>query len=80
MIPSFLMNKLYSIEFLNNHTKNSLIKAFLPDKIQFNKLPTYLSNKELSLLDKNNPVKVGFKNTDKGKKVRINKSNGKVIK
>ena len=34
----------------------------------------------LMLLDKNNPVKVGFKITDKGKKVRINKSNGKVIK
>ena len=34
----------------------------------------------LMLLDNNNPVKVGFKITDKGKKVRINKSNGKVIK
>ena len=34
----------------------------------------------LMLLDKNNPVKVGFEITDKGKKVRINKSNGKVIK
>ena len=34
----------------------------------------------LMLLDNNNPVKVGFKVTDKGKKVRINKSNGKVIK
>ena len=54
LIPSLLMNKLYSIEFLNNNSKNSLIKTFLPDKIQFNKLPTYLSNNELSLLDQNN--------------------------
>ena len=55
IIPTLLMNKLYSIEFLNNHSKNSLFRTFLPDKIQFNKLPTYLSNNELSLLNKNNP-------------------------
>jgi len=57
VIPSLMMNKLYSIEFLNNHTINSLFRAFLPDNIQFNNLPTYLSNNELSLLDTNIPEK-----------------------
>ena len=57
VIPSLMMNKLYSIEFLNNHTINSLFRAFLPDSIQFNNLPTYLSNNELSLLDTNIPEK-----------------------
>jgi large subunit ribosomal protein L24 len=32
------------------------------------------------LLDKNNPVKVSFKVLENGKKIRVNKSNGKVIK
>ena len=41
-------------------------------------LSIHLSN--LMLLDKNNPVKVGFKVSENGKKVRINKSNGKPIK
>ena len=41
-------------------------------------LSVHISN--LMLLDKNNPVKVGFKVLESGKKVRINKSNGKPIK
>ena len=57
IIPSLMMNKLYSIEFLNNHTTNTLFRALLPDSIQFNNLPTYLSNNELSLLDTNIPEK-----------------------
>jgi large subunit ribosomal protein L24 len=34
----------------------------------------------LMLLDKNKPVKVSFKVSDKGKRVRINRKNGSVIK
>ena len=34
----------------------------------------------LMLLDKNKPVKVSFKISDKGKRVRINRKNGSVIK
>lgn len=41
-------------------------------------LSIHISN--LMLLDKNNPIKVGFKVSENGKKVRINKSNGKLIK
>ena len=41
-------------------------------------LSIHISN--LMLLDKNNPIKVGFKVSENGKKVRINKSNGNPIK
>ena len=34
----------------------------------------------LMLLDKSKPVKVGFKVLDSGKKVRVNKKNGNIIK
>jgi len=38
----------------------------------------HLSN--VMLMDKNNPTKVGFKILDNGKKVRINRKKGSVIK
>tara|TARA_Y100000590_G_C15686493_1_gene1001835 strand:- start:141 stop:449 length:309 start_codon:yes stop_codon:yes gene_type:complete len=34
----------------------------------------------LMLLDKNKPVKVGFKVSDQGKRVRVNRKNGNLIK
>ena len=34
----------------------------------------------LMLLDKNKPVKVSFKVSDKGKRMRINRKNGNIIK
>ena len=34
----------------------------------------------LMLLNKNKPVKVGFKVSDKGKRIRINRKNGNIIK
>ena len=38
----------------------------------------HISN--LMLVDKGKPVKVGFKVSDSGKKVRVNKKNGNIIK
>ena len=64
------------INLIKRHTKPSQDNP--QGGIVEKELSIHKSN--VMLLDKNNPVKVGFKVLENGKKIRVNKSNGKVIK
>ena len=63
---------------------NKVKKHIRPDQenpqggIVEKEMSIHMSN--IMLMDKNNPTKVGFKISDNGKKVRINRKKGNVIK
>ena len=63
---------------------NKVKKHIRPDQenpqggIVEKEMSIHISN--IMLMDKNNPTKVGFKISDNGKKVRINRKKGNVIK
>ncbi len=63
---------------------NKVKKHIRPDQenpqggIVEKEMSIHMSN--IMLMDKNNPTKVGFKISDNGKKVRINRKKGSVIK
>ena len=63
---------------------NKVKKHIRPDQenpqggIVEKEMSIHISN--IMLMDKNNPTKVGFKISDNGKKVRINRKKGSVIK